>query len=113
MMALDICNVSADQGIKAATAALGPLSLSSYTGKSIEESAIMEAQCLICIVMDSYALPYTTGSDLISKVTNIQCAYFNHTMYNYLDEICNMEDKVGASCDPLTLTLDPDYVKLG
>ena len=33
-------------------------------------------------------------------------------MFNYLNEVREMEDKVGASRDPRTLTLDPDYPRL-
>ena len=111
MMILEICNASADLDIEAATDALDGLKLSTYPGEDIEGFAT-EAQRLIRVMQGGYALPYSTGSNLISKVTKTQCAYFNRTMFNYLDEVREMEDKVGASRDPRTLTLDPDYSRL-
>ena len=82
--------------------------MGSYAGESIEEYAT-EAQRLIRIMMAGYALPYNTGSDLLMKVTKTESDYFNRTMFNLLDKVRDMEDKVGASRDPHTLTLDSDY----
>ena len=108
MMILDICNASADKDIESATKLLRDLSLASYAGESIEEFAT-EAQRLIHIMVGGYALHYNTGSDLLMKVTKTESDYFNRTMINLLDKVRDMEDKVVASRDPRTLTLDSDY----
>ena len=60
-------------------------------------------------MIGEYALPSFTGSDLNFKVTDTQCAYFDRTMYKYLDKVRAMEDnKVGVSRDSRSLTLDPN-----
>ena len=75
-MVLDICNASADQDIEAASASFDDLALATYPGENIEEF-VTEGQRLICIMMGGYALPYATGSNLITKVNKTSSDYFN------------------------------------
>ena len=60
-----------------------------------------------------YVLNYLLGTQLLGKVTGNSCEYFNHTMFNLMDNTRVMEDKVGDSKDLATLTADPDYSKYG
>ena len=53
------------------------------------------------------------SAQLMEKVTGTSCEYFNPTMFNLMDKARVMEDKVGESKDPATLTADPDYSKYG
>ena len=112
MMVLDICNSSTDHDIEAATASFKNLGLSNYPGENIEEFTT-EALRLIKIMQGSWALPRTLGSDLLHKVSGTSSQYFNRTVFNYLDKVRVMEDKVGETRDPTLLTKDPQYSTYG
>ena len=112
MMILDICNSSADLDIETASDSFTALSLLDFPGENIEDFAT-EALRLIKIMQGGYALPYNLGSDLINKVCETSCPYFNRTMFSYMDEVRRMEDKIGASRDPSLLTRDHKYKEFG
>ena len=112
MMVLDICNASADHDIEAATITFGKLTLADFPGENIEDFAT-EALHLIKIMQSGYALPYTLGSDLLSKVSTTVSPYFNSTVFTFLDSVRVMEDKVGASRDPAMMTKDVNYKSFG
>ena len=112
MMVLDICNVSADHGIEAATKSFCKLTLADYPAENIDNFAI-EALRLIKIMQGGYALPFNLGLDLLKKVSTTGCPYFNRKVFSYLDSVTVMEDKVGASRDPQLMMKDLNYTTYG
>ena len=72
MMVLQICNASADQDISAAKKAFKALTLASYPGENVDELAT-EALRLIKIMQGGYALEYSLGTQLLTKVTETSC----------------------------------------
>ena len=112
MLVLQICNASADQDISAAKKSFKELKLASYPGENVDELAT-EALRLIKIMQGGYALKYFLGTQLLTKVTETSCKYFNQTMFSLMDLACEMEDKVRESKDQSILTADPLYSSYG
>ena len=112
MMVLQICNTSADQDISAAKKAFKELKLANYPGENVDELAT-EALRFIKIMQGGYALEYSLGTQLLTKVTKTSCEYFNRTMFDFMDSACAMKDRVGESKDPTILTMDPQHPSCG
>ena len=108
MMVLNLCNASADHDIEAATITCGKLSLAEYPGENVEHFAT-EALRLIKIMQGGCALPYMLGTDLLVKVKGTAFEYFNRKVFQFMDDVRTMEDKVGASRNPILMTKDPKY----
>ena len=112
MMALDVSNASAIQDIDEATQAFKQLTLTSYPGENVVDFAT-EAQRLIKIMSTGYALPYKTGSVLLSKVESTGSSYFNQQIFHYQSQVKLMERSVGPLVDPKSIARHVDYPTLG
>ena len=112
MMALDVSNASAIQDIDEATLAFKTLALSTYPGENIVDFAT-EAQRLIKIMGTGYALPYKTGSALLSKVEKTSSTYFNQQVFRYQSQVKIMERAIGPLVDPKSIVRHPDYPTYG
>ena len=112
MMALDVSNASATQDIDDATTSFKALTLDNFPGQNIVEFTT-EAQRLIKIMQTGYALPYKTGSMLLSKVENTGSKYFNQQIHIFQSHVKLMERSVGPLKDPKSMTRHPDYSTYG
>ena len=111
MMSLDV-NASTIQDIDGATQAFKQLTLTSYPGENVVDFAT-EAQCLIKIMSMGYALPYKTGSVLLTKVEATGSSYFNQQIFHYQSQVKLMERSVGPLVDPKSIAQHVDYPTLG
>ena len=107
-MVLDVCNTSSSLDISSATTEFSKLSLSSYPAENINDF-VTEAQRLIKIMSMGYALPYKTGSLLLSKVDKTESTYFNQKVHTWQTVVKAMERKVGPNQDPKLLQSHSDY----
>ena len=110
MMALDVCNTSSSLEISLATQEFQALSLDNYGGQNIDDFAT-EAQRLIKIMSMGYALPYKTGSTLLSKVDATESNYFNQKVHGWQSIVKEMERSVGPNQNPKQLEKHPSYAK--
>ena len=111
-MALDTwCNASALHDVAGARKTLEELSLDNYPGENVSDF-LNEAQRLIKILLGDYALPVSTGSDMLDKLTKTSSEYFNRKIHGLLDLVMTMEHKYKLS-DPKALILDPKYSLYG
>ena len=111
MMALEACNASISHDVDGARQKLDEMTLDSYPGEDITALAT-DAQKYIKIMQGDYALPVTTGSRLIKKLTRTSSEFFNRKMFALLDDVKIMELKYKLS-DPRQLLKDSDYNKYG
>ena len=112
MMALDVSNASAIQDIDEATHAFKLLTLSAYPGENVVDFAT-EAHRLIKIMSTGYALPYKTGSILLSKIESTSSSYFNQQIFRYQSQVKLMERSIGPLVDPKSIARHTDYPTLG
>ena len=96
LIALDTCNESALYDVAAARKTLEELSLDNYPGENVSDF-LNEAQRLIKIMLRDYALPVSTGSDMLDKLTKTWCEYFNRKIHGLLDLVMTMEHKYKLS----------------
>ena len=91
---------------------LKALKLSTFPGRNISKF-VNEAQRLIKIMKDGYALPYQLGSNIVTKMCGTQSLYFNRSMYNVLDRVLAMEKAHRPHRDPKALEKSGDYNEYG
>lgn len=92
MMTLKACNASANLDVEGAKKAFDTLSLLTYPGENVE-SFTTGAPRLLKIMSGDYALPLTTESKLLKKISETQSAYFNRRIHAHLDIVKPMENK--------------------
>jgi len=90
MMTLDICHASVAQDIEGAKTSLYALSLLSYHGESFTECET-EAQHLVKIMQNGYALPVSNASTLLNKFTSTSSELFNCSDHNLKDNLKRLE----------------------
>jgi hypothetical protein len=110
-MALETCNASVSHDIDGAVAAFDQLNLNNYPGEQVSDMA-NEALRLIKIMQGGYALPVSTGSRLLKKISATSSEEFNRKIYNLLDHVKTMEHKYKV-LDPRSITKDPQYSDYG
>ena len=111
-MALDVSNASAVEDIEGAITNFAALKLATYPGENIVDFAT-EALRLIKIMNTGYALPYKTGSLLLSKVENTSSSYFNNKVMTYQDTVKAMERFIGPIKNPALMKHHGDYAQFG
>jgi len=74
MMALETCHASVALDIEAEKLALVSLSLSFYHGENVTACAT-DAQFIIKLMQSGYALPVSTSSLLLGKLTHMSWEY--------------------------------------
>ena len=112
MMVLEVCHALFSCKMDEAAASFQALDLGAYPGENISKFA-NEAQHLIKIMKDGYALPYQLGSQLVTKVCSTQSLYFNRTMFNVMDHVLAVEKSYGPHRDPKALKKVAEYSKYG
>ena len=112
MMVLEVCHALFSCKMDEAAASFQALDLGAYPGENISKFA-NEAQHLIKIMKDGYALPYQLGSQLVTKVCSTQSLYFNRIMFNVMDHVLAMEKSHGPRRDPKALEKVAEYSKYG
>jgi hypothetical protein len=86
-------------------------SLNSYPGENVTDFT-SEAQQLIKIMEEAYALPVNTGSGLINKLTTTSSEFFNRKMWALLDSVMTSEMEYELT-DPRLFAADKLHTKLG
>lgn len=112
MMVLEVCHASFSSKMDDAAIKLEERELSAFPGENINKFA-NEAQRLIKIMKDRYALPYQLGSKIVTKLCATQSLYFNRNMFNVLDKVLAMKNAHGPHRDPKLLESSSDYVEYG
>ena len=111
MMALEVCNASAQIDIKSAEESFKALTLDSYKGENVTD-LVIETLKLLNILKGAYALPINLGSKIIRKVSNTSSEFFNRSMYNLLDKVKKFE-RPYQLLDPRKITDDKGYSTYG
>jgi len=111
-MVLDVCHASFSSKMDEAAVHLKALELSDFPGGNVSKFA-NEAQRLIKIMKDGYALPYQMGSKIVTKVCSTKSIFFNRSMYNVLDRVLAMEKAHGPHRDSKALEKSGDYKEYG
>jgi hypothetical protein len=111
MMAIEACNASMVHEIERACQKLESMTLDSFPGEDVTGFAT-SARKLIMVMQCGYALPVTTGSCIITKLTKTSSEFFNRKMCALLDEVQTME-RTFRFDNPLNITIHPQYETLG